>query len=262
MHAGDDSRPIALLPAAGRAARLGLTCPKELLRLPLGLPGDAPEETRPICEYALTVCAVAGAAQALVVVAPGKGELGETLGNGARLGLPLAYLVQPQPRGLPDVVRLAAPWLEGRPVLLALPDTIVTPVESLREVERERRVSGADLVLGVFGVDEPEHLGPVEVDDDGAVLRVLDKPARSPVRNSWGVASWSPRFTRFCAEWAAARDGQPGEPALGHVFQAAVEQGLRVRAVRFEEHLLLDIGTPAGLSATWARLRSVRAAGG
>ena len=47
---------------------------------------------------------------------------------------------------------------------------------------------------GVFPVDNPEELGPVEMKED-QVIRVLDKPNPSPVNNTWGIAAWSPKFT-------------------------------------------------------------------
>ncbi|HET8645820.1 MAG TPA: sugar phosphate nucleotidyltransferase, partial [Vicinamibacteria bacterium] len=110
-----------------------------------------------------------------------------------------------------------------------------------------RRATGADLALGVFPVDEPERLGPVEMDADGRVRRIHDKPPGREWMNSWAVASWSPRFTRFCSEWDARRPPGGAEPALGHVFEAARADGLAVVAVSFDSGRFLDIGTPQGL---------------
>ncbi len=107
-------------------------------------------------------------------------------------------------------------------------------------------------MLGVFPVDEPERLGPVEIAPDGFVLRVHDKPGVAPHRNTWGVASWTPRFTDFCCAWdEEARDsaGQRHENALGHAFEAARQAGLVVRALFFPGGRFFDIGTPRGLRA-------------
>jgi hypothetical protein len=113
----------------------------------------------------------------------------------------------------------------------------------------------ADLALGVFPVDEPERLGPVDVGPGGEVRAVLDKPARRDLANSWGVACWSARFTDFCAEWdAAAETRGTGERMLGHAFDAARAAGLRVRARVFERGRMLDIGTPRGLEEALATL--------
>jgi glucose-1-phosphate thymidylyltransferase len=130
------------------------------------------------------------------------------------------------------------------------------PSSALAEVHSRLLETGADVVLGVFPVDEPERLGPVEIGPDGSVIRVLDKPGSTPHRNTWGVASWTARFTSFCGDWAAAqrKEHPDGELALGHAFEAARKEGLSVRAVFFEGGQFLDVGTPRGLRAALGAL--------
>lgn len=249
-------RPIGFVPAAGRGVRFGAGgyC-KELF--PLLLAESATLAPRPVCDLAFSAIARAGAARCVVVVSPQKPELLQVIGAGPDPTLSLAYAVQAEPQGLPHAVRCARPWLGDAGVLLALPDTIILPRDALSRVEAERVATGADLVLGVFPVDEPERLGPVDVADDGSVRKVYDKPGPTPIRNSWGVASWSPAFTELCCRWDEATR-EPGERVLGHVFEAARVAGLKVRAVPFTDGKMLDIGTPLGLRAA---LRELGAAG-
>jgi glucose-1-phosphate thymidylyltransferase len=190
----------------------------------------------------------AGARRCVVALSPSKCEILRVLGDGAQQGIALSYVVQAEPRGLPHAVCCARPWLLDQDVLLALPDTIVLPSTALAELHEQRLATAADLMLGVFPVDQPERLGPVEMDESGRVLRIHDKPEVAPVANSWGVASWSPRFTAFCWDWEQARQSQGNsERALGHVFEAARLAGLAVHARRFPAGSFLDIGTPNGL---------------
>ena len=254
-----DLAPVGLLPAAGRGRRFAAAgYIKELFPLLPPAPAEpVPAGPRPICERALRQIRAAGAARCVVVLSPQKLMIAEVLAEGGHLDLALGYVLQAEPRGLPDAVRCAEPWLGERPVLLALPDTVVLPLDALARVEVERQRSGADVVLGLFPVDTPERLGPVEFDEAGGVLRVHDKPAHSPVANSWGVASWSPRFTDFCRRWEAAQGQAPspaGERALGHAFEAARQAGLTLRAVWFPEGRFVDIGSPAGLRQALALL--------
>lgn len=243
--------PVGLLPAAGRGVRFGSSgYAKELFPLLFAAgAGDRVLEPRPLCELSLRAIRAAGAERCLVLVSSEKSEVVRVLGDGASLGLSLAYVVQPEPRGLPHAVACVEAWLEEADVVFALPDTIVLPGDALRQADQHRRTAGADLALGVFPVDEPERLGPVDLDPAGAVRAVLDKPAGRGPRNSWGVASWSARFTRYCAEWERRRAPGAGEPALGHVFEAARADGLRVTAREFPAGHFLDIGTPHGLRA-------------
>jgi glucose-1-phosphate thymidylyltransferase len=211
-------------------------------------------EPRPICELALRAIRAAGADRCVAVVSPEKVELLRVLAQGLEVGMSLAYVVQPSPRGLPDAIRAAGPWIRDRDVVFAMPDTVFMPTGALAEVHAARTTAGMDLMLGVFPVAEPKRLGPVEIGADGSVLRVHDKPPTTALANSWGVASWSPRFTDFCVAWEEVRAGASEERALGHVFEAARVAGLSVGARFFEGGQFLDIGTPQGLRAALAAL--------
>jgi glucose-1-phosphate thymidylyltransferase len=219
-------------------------------------PSDGHFEPRPICELALRAIQAAGAERCITVVSREKSELLRVLGQGLDVGLALAYVVQPEPRGLPDVVRCARPWMGDSDTVFAMPDTVFLPGSALAEVQARRIETGADVVLGVFPVDEPERLGPVEIAADGTVLRIYDKPGKTPHANTWGVASWTARFTAFCCDWAEAQGDRPagGELVLGHAFEAARKEGLSVGAVLFAEGQFLDIGTPRGLRAALSAL--------
>lgn len=241
------SLPVGLLPAAGRGRRFGTSgYAKELFPLLFESVDGATVEPRPICELALRAIREAGAERCVTVISGEKTEMLRVLGSGASLGLSLAYVVQPEPIGLPDVVRLARPWLGEHGVLFAMPDTVFLPTTALAEVQAARLRSGDDAVLGVFPVEEAERLGPVAFATDGTVARIYDKPGETPHKNTWGVASWSPRFTEFCIDWTARQQGAT-EVALGHVFEAARSAGLAVSGRYFPSGKFLDIGTPEGL---------------
>lgn len=244
------SPPVGFLPAAGRGMRFGSSrYIKELFPLLFTAESEGRIlEPRPLCELALRSIRGAGAERCVVMVSPDKWDVLRVLGHGEGLSLSLAYLVQPEPRGLPDAVRCARPWIGDSDVLFAMPDTIVLPADSMRQVWQKRVSTGADLVLGVFPADEPERLGPVEMAPDGSVLRILDKPGHREQMTTWGVACWSAAFTDFCIEWGAARERSgAGEPAIGHAFEAARQAGMKVEACAFQGGVYLDIGTPHGL---------------
>jgi glucose-1-phosphate thymidylyltransferase len=240
--------PIGFLPAAGRGVRFGASgYAKELFPLLFTSgSGERILEPRPICELALREIRSTGAESCVVVVSPEKSEVPKVLGDGSTFGLSLAYVVQSEPRGLPHAVRCARPWLGRADVVFAMPDTIVLPPDALRRVHEARIEAGAGVGLGVFPVDEPERLGPVELAPDGAVLRILDKPGHRDVMTTWGVASWSGDFTDFCVDWQE-RNEAAGEPSIGHVFEAARRAGLGVSGTSFGNGTYLDIGTPRGL---------------
>ena len=210
-------------------------------------------EPRPICELAFQAIRQTGAERCITVVSPEKLEVVRVLGA-SQSAMALAYVVQPEPGGIPQALACARPWLENDDVVFAMPDTIVLPADALARVHEQRVSSNADVMLGVFPTDEAERLGPVEIDADGKIVRIHDKPARAPEKNTWGVASWSPRFTAFCCDWDSSRVATGGEGAIGHAFEAARAAGLDVRATAFAAGRFLDIGTPRGLRAALSAL--------
>ncbi len=240
---------VGLLPAAGQAMRLRpYRSPKELFPLLLKEDGDPNRALpAPVCRFSLDALRVANAERCFVVISDGKGELVRVLGDGEDVGVPIAYVVQREPLGLTHVVRTAARWLGDADVLFALPDTVIFPTDALKRLHEHRVAAGADLALGVFPTEEPERLAPVEI-VDGAVVRIHDKPKVAPVRNTWGVLSWSARFTKFCAGWDENRGDAPG--ILSDAMEAARVAGFGVTALELEDGVFRDVGTPEGLAST------------
>jgi glucose-1-phosphate thymidylyltransferase len=242
MHVGK-LPPIGVIPAAGLGTRLAsLGYPKELLPI-VYRSTEAGVMPQPIVIASLEQMQRAGIADCVVVIAESKLEIARVLGERAS-GVSLAYVVRSVPRGLADALDATQAWTRERDVCLALPDTLITPDDAMARIVAELHASGADLVLGVFPTEHPEQLGPVRFADDGRVLEVLDKPAHTDVRNTWGMAAWSPRFTALLHEAVTATQ----TVVLGDVFDRAVKTGLAVRAVVFTDGRFIDAGTPAGLA--------------
>lgn len=250
---GRDKPPVGFLPAAGRGMRFGSSgYAKELFPLFLrpSPATDSPSSgPRPICELALRAIAQAGAERCVVVISPEKVDVPRVLGSGASLGLSIAYVIQPEPLGIPHALHCARDWLGDSDVLFAMPDTVVLPADALRRVHEERKRSATQLQLGVFPTQEPERLGPVELAESGELIAVHDKPGHRQFLNTWGLASWGAEFTDFCCDFEQAHRSQPKERVIGHAFEAARKSGLRVGALPFSagDGLFLDIGTPQAL---------------
>lgn len=243
---------LGVIPAGGLGTRLApLAYPKELLPI-VYASDDGRAVPRPVLLSSLDQMRAANVEQCIVVIADWKLELVRVLGE-RQADVALAYVVRAVARGLADAIDATHAWLADRDVCLALPDTLIEPTDALARVGATLASTASDLVLGVFPTDCPEQLGPVRIDGAGRVLDVQDKPASVPdeMRNTWGLAAWTPRFSVFLHEMVAANSGV----VLGAVFQAAVANGLDVRAVRFEGGGLIDVGTPKGLAAAFARSR-------
>jgi glucose-1-phosphate thymidylyltransferase len=243
------SSHIAVVPAAGEARRLPPALrPKELLTV-----GDAGgtdgRRPRAVSEYLFEALVAADVQRVCVVIAPEKRGIPEFYGSGARHGVQITYVSQSQPTGMADAIDAAYPLTGNATVLMGMPDTIFRPVNAFARLRLLCDREQADLALGVFPTDEAGRLGPVLFDRRGAVSEVFDKPDPCPVNNTWGIACWGAAFTEFLHADLASWPRAHGERHLGSVFDAAIEHGLRVRAVSFDEGIYIDVGTVSGLCA-------------
>jgi glucose-1-phosphate thymidylyltransferase len=230
---------IGIVPAAGRATRLpDRTCSKELIHV-----GD-----RAIGDYLVSTMTGAGADHISIVIAPDKQDLVEHFGLQTRDGIPISYVEQPEPTGMSDAIDLAYPRLRNATVLMGMPDTIVHPEDSLPQLRAAFERSGADIALALAPTDEPERLGPVDVDADGRVVRVLDKPRVPPHNMVWTVACWNARFTEYLHAYLAAGKGTERESPLGLIFEAARQDGFHIQSLAFPDGRYIDAGTLAGLA--------------
>lgn len=242
-------RLIGVIPAAGQGSRLApFTYPKELLPIVYRKTGSDSNvlTPRPVLQFSLEEMKSAGIGECVMIIAHWKLEIARVFSDGSASGVSLSYVMRNTPRGLADAIDAAYPWVRDYDVALTLPDTLVSPRDALRQMWSEHQRLQSDVLLGVFPTNKPQELGPVRVDADGKVVEVLDKPKATDLRNTWGLAIWSPRFSAFLHERVtAAAEGD--QPNLGLTFHEAVRAGLNVRALCFEAGEYLDIGTPEGL---------------
>jgi glucose-1-phosphate thymidylyltransferase len=206
---------------------------------------------RPITaiEMHLRALKQAGASRATVVIGETKNDVVRYVGSGARYGLPIAYLYQQHLRGMPFALDMAAPWVAGATTLFSMPDTLITPVETMARLAQHHTQHPADLTVGLFRTDAPHKFGMVELDASGAIVDFVDKPAHTDLKWMWGIAAWSPQFSRFLGDFLGQYSTDGPECVLSDIFLAALRGGLLVQALPFEEARYHDIGTPEDFQA-------------
>jgi len=240
---------IGILPAAGLGSRLkSLHYPKELM--PIGFHSvNGGTEIRPylVIEHSLDAMRYAAVSGCIVVISDRKTDIVRTLGDGNAVEVPLIYAVQANPYGLANAIDCAFAWVgDDTDSCMALPDTIFSPIDAIAQVLAHLRETECDLCLGVFPTETPEELAPVNFRTDGRVYRIVDKPPTGGPKNTWGVAAWSPRFSKFMHEALTTPFANP--LILSQYFNDAVAQGFDVRALYFSDGSFSDLGTPRGLA--------------
>ena len=262
MPSSCDSREpplVALIPAAGRATRLGRPpWSKEIL--PVGF-DRASGEWRPACATLLDSLALAGVKRGYVLLRQGKWDIPALLGRGwkigqepTRHGLCLAYLALEPTASVPETLDRALPFVEECRVAVGFPDILFEPHDAFRTIIEQHRARRADAVLGLFPTSRPEKTDMVELDGHGRVARIVIKDPASRLDYTWSIAVWGPRMSRYLHGCVAAqRQVRTTELHVGDVLQAAVDDGLRIEGVRFASGSYLDVGTPEDLEQAMRR---------
>jgi glucose-1-phosphate thymidylyltransferase len=133
---------------------------------------------KPMVYYPLSSLMLAGIRDILLISTPRDTPLfQQLLGDGNDLGLSIEYRVQAKPEGIAKAFLIAADWINGEPVALALGDNIFYGhgfPDSIRAAAA--RKTGAT-VIG-YRVRDPERYGVVEFDDQGQIRSIEEKPAR------------------------------------------------------------------------------------
>ncbi len=157
----------ALVPAGGAGTRLRPithTSAKQLV----------PVANKPILEYGLESIAGAGITDVGIIVGETHEQIRACVGDGSQLGIDVTYIHQPVPLGLAHCVLLAADYLEDSDFVMYLGDNVLTG--GIRRFVRqfEERHPAAAILLAK--VRDPERYGVAELDAEGHVVRLVEKP--------------------------------------------------------------------------------------
>ncbi|MCD8300149.1 MAG: glucose-1-phosphate thymidylyltransferase, partial [Clostridiales bacterium] len=101
------------------------------------------------------------------------------LGDGSRFGVNFRYIVQPEPKGLAQAFVLGEDFIGDDSCAMALGDNIFygNALTDKLNVAVANAGEGYATVFGYY-VNDPERFGIMEVDDDGNVLSIEEKPEK------------------------------------------------------------------------------------
>jgi glucose-1-phosphate thymidylyltransferase len=143
---------------------------------------------RPMVTYAIEALVSAGVTELMLVTGgTHAGEFLRLLGNGHEYGIDrLLYAYQERPGGIAEALGLTERFVDGDQVVVMLADNVVERSIRKAVTNFEAQARGARILLS--RIDDPahlRHLGVPELDGDGKVVRILEKPDDPP--SSFGV---------------------------------------------------------------------------
>ncbi|WP_344632729.1 glucose-1-phosphate thymidylyltransferase RfbA [Streptomyces glaucosporus] len=137
-----------------------------------------PVYDKPMVYYPLSVLMLAGIRDILIISTPSAVPvMQELLGDGSRLGLNLSYAVQREPRGVAEALLIGAGHIGHGSSALVLGDNVFHGA-GLPEVLRRCRESLDGCTLFGHPVPDPQRYGVGEVDSEGTLVSIEEKPLR------------------------------------------------------------------------------------
>ncbi|MDX1626515.1 MAG: glucose-1-phosphate thymidylyltransferase RfbA [Wenzhouxiangellaceae bacterium] len=204
-----------------------------------------PVYDKPMIYYPLSTLMQAGIRDILLITTPHEQALFQRLlDTGEQWGISIEYAVQDEPRGLADAYRVGAGFVDDRPSCLILGDNIFHG-GGMRELLS--RASDREQGATVFGyaVSDPQRYGVVEMDDEGRVVSIEEKPDRP--KSSYAVTGL---YFYDGTAVARARDLQPsarGELEITDLNRTYLDDGELVVERMGRGYAWLDTGTHESL---------------
>ena len=198
-----------------------------------------PVANKPILFYGLEHMAEAGIREVGIICGETADEVMAAVGDGSRFGLAVTYIRQDAPLGLAHCVLIAREFLGDDDFVMYLGDNMLEQglVEFIGRFEADQRRADEPTLEGgpaapaaqilLCPVPDPHRFGVAEVDEDGRVLRLVEKPD-DPPSNLALVGVYL--FTPLIHDAVRSIDASPrGELEITDAIQWLIDSGHRVR---------------------------------
>ncbi|GAA0504945.1 glucose-1-phosphate thymidylyltransferase [Saccharopolyspora subtropica] len=137
-----------------------------------------PVYDKPMIYYPLSVLMLAGIRDVLIISTPIDVPLFQRLlGDGSQFGIRISYAEQPEPNGLAEAFVIGADFVGDDSVALVLGDNIFYGQGFSRLLRDCVRDLDGCMLFG-YPVRDPERYGVGEVDGDGRLVSIVEKPAQ------------------------------------------------------------------------------------
>jgi len=186
-----------------------------------------PVANKPVLFYGIEALVDAGVTEIGIIIAPETGEeIKEAAGDGSAFGAEITYIVQDKPAGLAHAVLTAEEFIGTSPFVMYLGDNLLR--DGLRSLVTTFTEAEPDTLILLTPVDDPQSYGVAELDDDGHIVRLIEKPKDPPSNLALvGVYLFSSLI------FDAARSLEPswrGELEITEAIDKLIDDGRTVRS--------------------------------
>ena len=131
---------------------------------------------KPMIYYPISVLMLAGINEILIISTPEDiSSYERLLGNGSQFGISIEYSIQSKPNGLAQAFIIGESFISDSNVALILGDNVFYGQDFSNNLKIAISRDEGATIFG-YHVNNPEHFGVLEFDNDGHVLSIEEKP--------------------------------------------------------------------------------------
>lgn len=136
-----------------------------------------PVYNKPMIYYPLSILLLAGIKEILIISTPKDLPLFQKLlGDGSQIGVKFSYAKQEEPKGIAEAFLIGKEFIGSSSVALILGDNIFYGNHLIPLLEKARGKKEGATLFG-YQVKDPKRYGVAEVDSEGKLLSIEEKPS-------------------------------------------------------------------------------------
>lgn len=193
-----------------------------------------PVANKMLVEYPIMTLVKAGIKEIGITYNPGQLEYAkEVLGDGRKWGAKFWYILQPEPKGLANIVEVAEEFLKGSRFVFHLGDNIF--VDGIDDLVESFDNGSMDGMVTMVEHEENVRMGVPYFDKKGRLLKYVEKPKKPPHKMAVpGLYFLSDSSFGAFRGRNRLRPSARGEYEIPDLYQWMIDKGLRIEVRKYE----------------------------